>query len=66
MSSASTLRGWDIDETDFGGSLILHHHADMAVPAYVIDEVGNWRIAECSECNELLEFAAVASEPSDY
>ena len=57
-----SLKGWDVTETDFGGPLILHRHPDIAVPAYVIDEVGSWRVAECSECREVMEFVVATSE----
>jgi hypothetical protein len=49
------LKTWDIGENDFGGMMIFHRHAAQAVPAYVIDEVADWRIAECSGCMETLE-----------
>ena len=57
MSVAIRAGEWDIGEDDFGGVMIFHRHATHAVPAYVIAEVGAWRVAECSECTETLEFA---------
>jgi hypothetical protein len=56
-TSAHALRDWDIEETDFRGPMILHRHPDRTVPAYVVDEVGSWWIAECSECMEVLELS---------
>lgn len=53
----NTLKGWEIGEDDFGGVMNFHRHADQGVPAYVVDEVGDWVIAECSDCRKTVEFA---------
>ena len=57
---------WDIGEDDFGGVMIFHRHAGYAAPAYVIDEVGAWRVAECSECSEKLDFAMPSAPTSRW
>jgi hypothetical protein len=59
-TAGPNAKGWYIEETDFGGSLVLHRHPDVAVPAYVIEERGRSGVAECSECSELLEFEVVS------
>jgi hypothetical protein len=61
-TSADTLKDWDIGEDDFGGPMIFHRHADQDVPAYVVDELGDWRVAECPDCMETMEFAMPTAE----
>ena len=58
---ADTLKDWEIGEDDFGGVMIFHRHPEQGVPAYVIDEVDEWLVAECSDCRKTLEFARTTS-----
>jgi hypothetical protein len=51
---------WEIGQDDFGGPLIFHHHGAVAVPAYVIGGVDDQRVAQCSDCMELLELTEAA------
>ena len=56
-AKADTLKKWDIGEDDFGGVMIFHRHADHGVPAYVVGEVDERIVAECSDCRKVVEFA---------
>jgi hypothetical protein len=51
---------WEIDQDDFGGPLIFHRHSAVAVPAYVIGAVDDQRVAQCSDCMEILELSELA------
>ena len=64
MTVAIRAGEWDIGEDDFGGMMIFHRHAGYAAPAYVIDEVGAWRVAECSECQQTLDIASSSAPNS--
>jgi hypothetical protein len=60
MGSEHEAEEWDIGQDDFGGPLIFHRHGDVAVPAYVIGVVDDQRVAQCSDCMEILELSDVA------
>ena len=55
---------WEVEQDDFGGPLVFHHHTGNSAPAYVIGGTSDRRIAQCSECLQYLEFADAELEPS--
>lgn len=64
MGRQLELEQWEIGQDDFGGPLIFHRHADVAAPAYVIGDADDQRVAQCSDCMEILELSEVAAQPA--
>jgi hypothetical protein len=54
------IEDWEIGQDDFGGPLIFHLHAAAPVPAYVIGAEDDQRVAQCSDCMEILELSEAA------
>lgn len=44
--------GWQIDEDDFGGLLVQHHHNDGSAVAYLWTEADGGLVARCSLCHD--------------
>jgi hypothetical protein len=43
---------WEIDQDGTGRPLVRHRHSNIAVAAYVTDDVDGVRYARCPDCNE--------------
>jgi cytochrome c553 len=42
---------WQIDEDDFGGLLVQHHHNDGSAVAYLWTDADGGLVARCSLCH---------------
>jgi len=43
---------WEIDQDEEGRPLVRHRHSEIAVTAFVTDDVDGIRYARCPDCNE--------------
>jgi hypothetical protein len=54
---------WQIEEDDYGDPMVFHRHLIEEVPAYIISGLANRRLAQCSECQQYLEFLETSGDP---
>ena len=50
--SGSQRAHWLVGESDFGGPMVEHVHADGSVVAYVLPEPDGREVAQCTACGE--------------
>ena len=56
--SGSQRAHWLVGESDFGGPMVEHVHADGSAIAYVLPETDGREVAQCTACGERKSLAA--------